>query len=236
MKEWHADLAIIGLVTESGKSLSLWFVPRSGKGTLERGDWSYRLDDVTLGADFREDLRAEFTSVALTAVASLAGSEARGRVLANGLEEVTGKLATLLDGRTIGRSERRGALQVARGNALLALGERETGTERFVQAVEAYRAALDVRTRERVPLDWALILNNMGVALHALGERGGDPHHFAQAVDAYRAALEVRTRERVPLDWAATQNNLGGVLWTLGKRESGKEHLAQAVVSLSRGA
>ena len=41
------------------------------------------------------------------------------------------------------------------GTALRALGERESGTAKLEQAVEAYQAALLERTRARVPLDWA---------------------------------------------------------------------------------
>jgi hypothetical protein len=37
--------------------------------------------------------------------------------------------------------------------------------------VVAYRAALEERTRERVPLDWAMTQNNLGSALRSLGER-----------------------------------------------------------------
>ncbi len=48
------------------------------------------------------------------------------------------------------------------GNALLRLGERESGTARLEEAVAAYRAALTERTRERVPLDWATTQNNLG--------------------------------------------------------------------------
>ena len=51
------------------------------------------------------------------------------------------------------------------GNALSTLGERESGTERLEDALEAYRAALKERTRERVPLDWAMTQNNLGIAL-----------------------------------------------------------------------
>ena len=229
LEDWNADLAIAGLVKKSGEVLSLWFVPRSGDGTLGRGDRPYRLDDVTLGADFHEDLRAELTSVALTAVAPLAGSEAQGRVLVRGLEEATERLAILLDGRTIGRAGRHSALQMAHGNALVVLGERESGPERLKQALEAYRAALEIRTRERTPLDWAWIQNNRGVALRSLADREGDTERLKQALEAYRAALEIRTRERMPVDWATTQNNLGSALWTLGKREGNTERLAQAV-------
>ena len=39
------------------------------------------------------------------------------------------------------------------GTALGTLGEREDGTQRLEEAVAAYRAALEVRTRERVPLN-----------------------------------------------------------------------------------
>ena len=53
-----------------------------------------------------------------------------------------------------------------------ALGERESGTARLEEAVAAYRAALEERTRERVPLDWAATQNNLGTALQALGRAG----------------------------------------------------------------
>ena len=105
------------------------------------------------------------------------------------------------------------------GAALQTLGERESGTERLEQAVVAYRAALEERTRERVPLGWAATQNNLGNALQTLGERESSTERLEQAVVAYRAALEERTRERVPLDWAMTQNNLGAALqpWVSGR-------------------
>ena len=98
-----------------------------------------------------------------------------------------------------------------------------------MQAVDAYRAALEVRTRERVPLDWASTQNSLGTVLWTLGKRETGTERLAQAVDAYRAALEVRTRERMPLDWAITQNNLGTVLFVLDERENGTARLEQAV-------
>jgi hypothetical protein len=48
---------------------------------------------------------------------------------------------------------------------LLNPAERERGRARLEEAVAAYRAALEERTRERVPLDWAMTQNNLGVAL-----------------------------------------------------------------------
>jgi hypothetical protein len=73
----------------------------------------------------------------------------------------------------------------------------------------AFQAALEVRTRERAPFDWAGTQNDLGVALLALGRRETGTARLEEAVAACRAALEERTRERAPFDWAITQNNLG---------------------------
>ena len=68
----------------------------------------------------------------------------------------------------------------------------------------AYRAALQKRTRDRVPLDWAATQNNLGLALSKIGQLESGTARLEEAVTAYRAALEEFTRERVPLYWAAT--------------------------------
>jgi tetratricopeptide (TPR) repeat protein len=105
-----------------------------------------------------------------------------------------------------------------RHRALSRLGERENGTERLLEAVEAYRDALKEWTRERVPLRWATTQNNLGTALSRLGERENGTERLLEAVEAYRDALEEWTRERVPLQWATTQNNLGNAQAVLNER------------------
>ena len=136
------------------------------------------------------------------------------------------------------------------GNVLWRLGEREKGTARLDEAVDAfraalegetsehleaevavYRAALEENTRERVPLQWAATQNNLGAALKTLGERERGTARLEEAVAAYRAALEERTRARVPLQWAATQVNLGNALEMLGEREIGTARLEEAVAT-----
>jgi tetratricopeptide (TPR) repeat protein len=67
--------------------------------------------------------------------------------------------------------DERGIAQDNLGNALSTLGERESSTARLEEAVAAYRDALKERTRERVPLDWAMTQNNLETALRALDER-----------------------------------------------------------------
>ena len=58
------------------------------------------------------------------------------------------------------------------GAALAALGKRKSGTERLEQAVAAFTEALKERTRERVPLGWALTQKNLDNAIQILRERG----------------------------------------------------------------
>jgi tetratricopeptide (TPR) repeat protein len=77
------------------------------------------------------------------------------------------------------------------GNALWRLGERESGTERLEQAVEAFRLALEEYTRERVPLDWAQTQNNLGIVLTALGERRHSITLLRQTEAAIQSAYAV---------------------------------------------
>ncbi len=229
IEDWNADLAVAGRVKKSGEVLSLWIVPQSGDGTLNRGDQPYNLVDVTLGADFHEDVWAQLAAVALAAVAPFADTEARGRILEQGLWDATDKLANLLDGTTIIKPQHRAALQFALGDALVRLGERESSTERFEQAVNVYLSALEVFTRERAPLQWARTQNNLGNALLNLGNWETSTERFEEAAGAYRSALELTPREKVSLEWAATQTNLGNALSAVGRREPGRKHLEQAV-------
>jgi tetratricopeptide (TPR) repeat protein len=110
---------------------------------------------------------------------------------------------------------------------LWGLGERVSEFERAVKylkdALAAYRAALEVRTREQLPDDWAETQQNVGVVLDSLSRSvsGEDSiNYLKQALMAYRGALEVRTRERLPQAWASTQNNRGLVLQRLGNQVS----------------
>src|ERR1700688_4700796 len=98
-------------------------------------------------------------------------------------------------------------------------------------SIEKSRHILTLRSRERVPLDWAMTQNDLGTALSTLGERETGTARLDEAVVAFREALKERTRERVPLEWAATQNNLGTALSSLGARESGTARLDEAVVA-----
>jgi hypothetical protein len=68
------------------------------------------------------------------------------------------------------------------------------------KAAEACRAALEVCTREQVPLDWAMTQYNLGNALGALGERERRTARLEEAATAFDACLTVMdtTAEWVP--------------------------------------
>jgi tetratricopeptide (TPR) repeat protein len=122
------------------------------------------------------------------------------------------------------------------GNALLSLGERESGTARLEAAVAAYHEALKERTRERVPLDWAMTQHNLGAALAILGQRESGTARLEEAVAANHEALKERTRERVPLDWAMSFGNRA-VAWRIIAERTGDVHLArQALEDLTLAA
>ncbi len=126
------------------------------------------------------------------------------------------------------------ALNCDAADQLSVFGQRY-GSGALDASVAAYRAALEVRTRDELPVDWATTQNNLGNALKTQGERlGGQAgiELLADAVSAYRAALEVHARAELPVQWATTRNNLGNALQTQGARLGGQpgiELLGEAV-------
>ena len=175
--------------------------------------------------------QAQLAAIALTAVAPLADTAVRRRVLRKDLRIATEKLAKLTQNSAGRRAEYQAAMEGGLATALVALGRRETGTEFFQRAVEGYRAALKVFSRERHPEQWGQGMNDLGVALVALAEREIGTERLREAVSAYRTALKERTRERAPFDWARTQNNLGVALAKIGERESNAGRLEEAIAA-----
>ncbi|WP_293991213.1 DUF4062 domain-containing protein [Sphingomonas sp.] len=103
------------------------------------------------------------------------------------------------------------------------------GVRLLADAVQAYRSALTVFTKQTVPEGWASIQNNLGNALKTQGERTNGEAGLAvlnDAVNAHRAALTVRTERAMPTEWAMSQNNLGIALKKLGDRTGGEAGLA----------
>ena len=102
------------------------------------------------------------------------------------------------------------------GNVLQVLGSR--GEEGALQeAVAAYRAALEVHTREAAPMHWAMTQNKIGKALPELGNIEADDGLYEVAIDAHSSALAVYTPEATPMQWAKTQMSLALTLEALAE-------------------
>jgi hypothetical protein len=96
-------------------------------------------------------------------------------------------LAKLLVDRA-GDSDETGAAQNNLGNALRSLGDRDSGTDKLEQAVEAYQQALKERTRDRVPLDWAMTQYNLALTYLTMFEKTAQAAHLDRAQDLLSAA------------------------------------------------
>ena len=79
--------------------------------------------------------------------------------------------------------------------------------ENLEQAIAAYRQALEVRTRQALPVDWAAVMMNLANA-YSDRIRGDRAENLEQAIAAYRQALEVQTRAAMPVEWAIVMLNL----------------------------
>ena len=84
------------------------------------------------------------------------------------------------------------------GNALLNLGERESGTARLEEAISAYREALQKRTRARAPLEWAMTQENLALAYRALYDKSAEPRRLDDALAAIAAALDGYRKAKAP--------------------------------------
>src|SRR5262249_30131816 len=156
--------------------------------------------------DFAEAASTQLLAIALSSIKP--ATDENGKYLVAVLRPIAKRLQNLLDSADGFTAIQRADLQNALGITLQVIGDQAGDNAALVDAVSALRAALQERTRERAPLDWATTQDTLGLALSTLGERESGTAHLEEAVSAYRAALQVSTRERVPLDWATIQNNL----------------------------
>ena len=120
-----------------------------------------------------------------------------------------------------------------RGATLYHVALRESDPQRVVavlaEAADAFRLSLEEITRERSPLKWAAIKDNLGLVLSTSAERTGDRAVLDQAIAAYGEALSERTRERVPLEWASSTNNLANAWYRYGELTHEAEHFRKAI-------
>jgi hypothetical protein len=89
--------------------------------------------------------------------------------------------------------------------------EGSAASQHLRKAIEAYVAALQVRTREQLPQGWATTQNNLGLALLDQAGRSEGPQAIRllhDAKSAYQNALEVYTEKEFPYRRAIVLRNL----------------------------
>ena len=227
LNEKACDVLVWGRA-KGDKALALHFT--AADGTDSQRSYGLTSDTLDLPVQFISDLGSAIAAQVVSR-AALARSM-RGQYVVplmlnvvNRLEPIVRKLNPAFDADT------RGSLLYSYAMVRVMLGTQGGSNADLQQAIEAFRGALEFRTRTRVPLQWATTQNSLGNAFATLGERESGTARLDEAVAAYRAALKEYTRDRVPLDWAMTQNNLAAALRTLGEREDGTARLEHAVAA-----
>jgi len=102
----------------------------------------------------------------------------------------------------------------------------------LTESLSAFRAALEVRTRNKAPKDWAETQCEMGLTLMSLGDLESDVGRLKAASAAFQEALRVYTRQKNPEAWSKTQLFLAETQQRLGTRTSGiagKDHLRKSL-------
>ncbi len=74
-------------------------------------------------------------------------------------------------------------------------------------AIACFQAALEVRTKTALPLDWENTQNNLAIA-YWNRIRGDHTENLELAIASCQAAQEIYTKTALPREWAMTQTNL----------------------------
>ncbi len=96
--------------------------------------------------------------------------------------------------------------------------------------------ALEERTRERLPLEWAATHNALGGALLRLGKSESGTAALERSILTYELALEEQTRERVPLYWADSRYGLAHALEAMAERTGDPAMLEKAIAAMADAA
>ncbi len=74
-------------------------------------------------------------------------------------------------------------------------------------SIVAYKKSLQVLTYETMPLEWSILMNNLGSSYyHRIEEDRAD--NIDRAIDCYEKSLKIRNQKDMPVEWAETLNNL----------------------------
>jgi tetratricopeptide (TPR) repeat protein len=124
------------------------------------------------------------------------------------------------------------------GDALRAQGEQETGNEKFIEAEEAIKRALDLL--HRLPPDDVATLvpeaeSNLGDVLRLLGGRKHDADILVQSVGAYQRATGGWLALQMPVDWANSRYKQAMAEFELGQIRKDRKIVEAALKTCQEG-
>ena len=131
-----------------------------------------------------------------------------------------------------GESSEKGALLERQADALQRQGDERGDNTALRQAIRVYGRVLELLTRERVPLDWAMTQNNLGNALSSArgaGERDGAAGGGGRGLSRGAGGKDARARAARLGDDAEQPRHRA--LRRSGERESGTARLEEAVAA-----
>ncbi len=114
------------------------------------------------------------------------------------------------------------------GDALLAAGERDPGSNRLKDAITIYQKAIQLLERERDQSSLMRARIALARAMARQGERDGSVEALKQAAQAFRDAASAVPADKLPSDHASIQVSLGSVLLAIEEREGGAALLEEA--------
>ena len=121
-------------------------------------------------------------------------------------------------------------LQHTLATALVQRGEMNHSPTHSSEAADAYRAVLEVHTKDKTPAQWVRTTNNLAIALKkSLRRDQRSACRCARRSPLYQAVIEMTPRDQSPLDWADYQENLGNALAILVRLRADAEPLAEAL-------
>jgi hypothetical protein len=169
LKSKNGDLLLWGKVHRGEKAvLELRFVSASHDGA--DGQRFGLTDKLLLEPSFGEEMSAALATIA--SVQAWPAISESGRYLVTTLQPLAANLEALVRSRPASfQGSYRAQLWFSYALVEYTVGEQSGDSQCLQQATDACQEALKERTRERVPLDWAITQNNLGNALSRLGER-----------------------------------------------------------------
>jgi CRP-like cAMP-binding protein len=223
----NADILIWGEIPLPGTTIRLRFLSRNEESEDGPGMFGLAIS-LNLPVDFAPEFDDLLYAIVLAATVPTSEGKAMTlrECLPKALETAFPVYRQLPSDLT---TREKASVDACIANVILRTGALPGGGDPQNEAIVAYRSALESVTREDEPLEWGLMLRNLGVLLQAQADRGGDVEALEAAADAFRNALQVIPRERFPKVWAAIQNRIGLVLYRLDMKTGDTELVKHAL-------